>query len=420
MSRSARRVRLTFEVVRVSPPIIGRLRLVGLRRSPPVVSRFRCDSRVSRPMHAGAFPSQHPPPRLHLAFGAPDVERNHPQPVIRANADQRTSHGPVSLGLDPSKSPPPACPRRFTPGTLPDATKRVRDDGQRAFGPWLPSHSVLFRPRGFSPPRRFSPHRGARACCVPVPDMGFAAFHVHQATETEVSRRVAGRLRSRRRGSRPGSSQRRPFEGLILVGSRSASLRSLPPRRLVRPFLPPRTADKEWAAVPTGPRRTRPHGRSLRVQRQRRAAVAGPFADTVSRMSIATRSPRDHAGPDDISPPAAHVPRVATRFAPVDLEALLHRRVRDVGSRFQGATSRSFHGFLIPPRGHARSRWFPRSPASPIPPTLARPKPHRDGVCPRRMSQPSLAADLRGFLTSKNGFDLGSRLVPKNRPPAPK
>jgi hypothetical protein len=63
---------------------------------------------------------------------------------------------------------------------------------------------------------------------------------------------------------------------LILVGSRSASLRSLPPRRLVRPFLPPRTADKEWAAVPTGPRRTRPHGRSLRVQRQRRAAVAVP------------------------------------------------------------------------------------------------------------------------------------------------
>jgi hypothetical protein len=122
MSRSAHRVQLAFEVVRVSPPIIGRLRLVGLRRSPPVVSRFRCDSRVSRPMHAGAFPSQHPPPRLHVAFGAPVVERNHPGPVIRANADQQTSHGPVSLGLDPSKSPPPACPRRFTPGTLPDAT----------------------------------------------------------------------------------------------------------------------------------------------------------------------------------------------------------------------------------------------------------------------------------------------------------
>jgi hypothetical protein len=35
------------------------------------------------------------------------------------------------------------------------------------------------------------------------------------------------------------------------------------------------------------------------------------------------------------------------------------------------------------------------------------------------MSQPLLAADLRGFLTSKNGFDLGSRLFPKKKPPTP-
>jgi hypothetical protein len=204
------------------------------------------------------------------------VERNHPKPVIRANADQQTSHGPVSLGLDPSKSPPPACPRRFTPGTLPDAATRVRNDGQRAFGPWLPSHSVLFRPRGFSPPRRLSPHRGVRACCVPVPDMGFAAFHVHQATETEVSRRVAGRLRSRRRGSRPGSSQRRPFEGLILVGSRSASLRSLPPRRLVRPFRNHR-----------GRRLQNPTANGGETRRERRIRVGGgsdgPPADAASR-----------------------------------------------------------------------------------------------------------------------------------------
>jgi hypothetical protein len=46
--------------------------------------------------------------------------------------------------------------------------------------------TILFRPRGFAPPRRFTPHRGVRACCVPVPDMGFAAFHDRQATSTEV------------------------------------------------------------------------------------------------------------------------------------------------------------------------------------------------------------------------------------------
>jgi len=143
------RVPLAFEVVRVSPPIIGRLRLGCLRRSPPAVFRFRCGSRVSRPTHAGAFPSQHPPPRLHFAFGAPDVERSHPQPVIRADADHRASHGPVSLGLDPSGSPPPADPRRSTPGTLLATATRVRNRGERAFGPWQQRHDDPVPPSWF-------------------------------------------------------------------------------------------------------------------------------------------------------------------------------------------------------------------------------------------------------------------------------
>jgi hypothetical protein len=68
-----------------------------------------------------------------------------------------------------------------------------------------------------------------------------------------------------------------------------------------------------------------------------------------------------------------------------------------------------------PPRGHSSTRWFPRSPAGPIPPIRAWPKPLRTGVCPRRKSQPSLVADLLGFSTSKNGFDLGSRLNSEER-----
>jgi hypothetical protein len=40
----------------------------------------------------------------------------------------------------------------------------------------LPSRCFPFRPRGFAPPRRFSPGRGSRACCIPVPDMGFVPF----------------------------------------------------------------------------------------------------------------------------------------------------------------------------------------------------------------------------------------------------
>ena len=35
---------------------------------------------------------------------------------------------------------------------------------------------VPFRPRGLSPPRRLAPRSGSRACCIPEPAMGSAAF----------------------------------------------------------------------------------------------------------------------------------------------------------------------------------------------------------------------------------------------------
>jgi len=35
---------------------------------------------------------------------------------------------------------------------------------------------VSFRPRGFAPPRRFPPLRKVRACCIPLPTLGFVAF----------------------------------------------------------------------------------------------------------------------------------------------------------------------------------------------------------------------------------------------------
>jgi hypothetical protein len=103
----------------------------------------------------------------------------------------------------------------------------------------------------------------------------------------------------------------------------------------------------KWAAaVPTGPWRTRPRGRSLRVR-----CFGGRRLPSLFHTCRVRRHPHDPPGVvrgDDGSPPAAHEPCVATRVLPVGLEALLHRRVRDVGSRFRGAPSRSFHGFLIP------------------------------------------------------------------------
>lgn len=36
--------------------------------------------------------------------------------------------------------------------------------------------SSMFRPRGFSPPRRFTPHTGSRVCCAPLPVWGSPRF----------------------------------------------------------------------------------------------------------------------------------------------------------------------------------------------------------------------------------------------------
>jgi hypothetical protein len=47
---------------------------------------------------------------------------------------------------------------------------------QGTFGPAVPSARVAFHPRGFSPPRRFSPAVRCGHCCSPLPILGFVAF----------------------------------------------------------------------------------------------------------------------------------------------------------------------------------------------------------------------------------------------------
>jgi len=45
-----------------------------------------------------------------------------------------------------------------------------------ASAPRVPPLEVLFHPRGFSPPRWFPPLLSSRACCIPLPILGSAAF----------------------------------------------------------------------------------------------------------------------------------------------------------------------------------------------------------------------------------------------------
>lgn len=82
-----------------------------------------------------------------------------------------------------------------------------------------------FRPCGFSPLRRLAPMRELQTCCSLVPDLRFATFLLgDHVTDPKID--VGGRRAPR--------SALIPFEGLLLAGSRSASLRPLPPCRLLR------------------------------------------------------------------------------------------------------------------------------------------------------------------------------------------
>jgi len=47
---------------------------------------------------------------------------------------------------------------------------------------------VMFRPRGFAPPRRLSPRDGSRACCIPLPTMGFVTFPALQPEDLRAPR----------------------------------------------------------------------------------------------------------------------------------------------------------------------------------------------------------------------------------------
>jgi hypothetical protein len=97
---------------------------------------------------------------------------------------------PSSLGIRPvqcrceHRCPSVRCPTRSPLHR--HAPWRPLPARRRAFGPGSTRPRIPFRPRGFAPPRRFSPPsapkrvdlsvRESRACCIPLPIVGFIAF----------------------------------------------------------------------------------------------------------------------------------------------------------------------------------------------------------------------------------------------------
>jgi hypothetical protein len=108
-----------------------------------------------------------PPPPLHLTSGAPGAE---PDP-------------PSGGSFLPWDSPSPGFPSSDVPAG-------VHSTPFPGLGSWG-HHDIVFRPRGFAPPRRLPPHRGFQACCSLVPDLGFAGFRLDPGVTSEEARPFA-------------------------------------------------------------------------------------------------------------------------------------------------------------------------------------------------------------------------------------
>jgi len=162
------RVRGTFEVrgatalvTHLNSPSVRTPQVVGLPCHPP---RLRCYQ-----LTFGALAL------TKLRFFLRRSRRRPPWPSrsFRASVSPGQASLPTLLGFA----------RRAISGASPSAppsTYRQESAPTAAFRPLLrhfgchPKRS--FRPRGFAPPRRLPPTRRARACCIPIPILGFLAF----------------------------------------------------------------------------------------------------------------------------------------------------------------------------------------------------------------------------------------------------
>jgi hypothetical protein len=135
---------------------------------------------AGRPSRCSAHRAPHAVPKNRKRVDLRGL-RSSPEPplctdlAIRAPRPGRTSAASLGIRAEGafSSTPPTVSPlhrpaaRASTPTGLQAARLRRR-------GATL---AVPFRPRGFSPPRRLPPLDRSRACCIPLPILGFAAFH---------------------------------------------------------------------------------------------------------------------------------------------------------------------------------------------------------------------------------------------------
>lgn len=156
-----------------------------------------------------------------------------PKPIRASPRGLRLLFRALFDGWDPLSRAPPlvgsvsARPPTSRRASTPRSRSSLRPDDA--------TRQVMFRPRGFSPPRRFPPRGGSRACCIPQP-----------VRVRRVSRRVVPGLappkwsslgtpilRSPRRGSHPPKSlpRQQPYRLTTAVALLLLPSRPIPGRR---------------------------------------------------------------------------------------------------------------------------------------------------------------------------------------------
>jgi hypothetical protein len=145
-----------FPAPRSSLPVAWR----DLRGFP---SRRRLRRSTSRPI-AGSRPSSLRSPNEPDDIAVVGLERPR---SVRADHLSWDSYGRDRPGALPST---PACAGPFGHPSV-STSRSIAAASVRRLRP-----PDVFRPRGFAPPRRFSPPMDSRACCIPLPIVGFDVF----------------------------------------------------------------------------------------------------------------------------------------------------------------------------------------------------------------------------------------------------
>jgi len=98
----------------------------------------------------------------------------------------------------------------------------------RRFGSEGSTFGFPFRPRGFAPPRRFPPLYESRACCIPLPILGFSAFPLWSPGRRPERYRAFPRCRIR-------TPRRNPLRQPLRVTASVAPLPFSPDHRPISP-----------------------------------------------------------------------------------------------------------------------------------------------------------------------------------------